>query len=202
MKVLVVYGSKRGGTAGLAQMIGDSFARREWSVEVRDAALDVPLGDPDIVVIGGALYANRWHRDARRFVRRHRAMLARIPTWLFSSGPLDDSARPGDVAAVTQVQSLAQQIEASGHMTFGGRLLPAPKGFIAKAMAKKYAGDWRDPGQVEEWVHQICHTMAPPVIVLPDAAAAAIPSQRAAEHDEPVATAGAKTRRPKASPLA
>lgn len=201
MKVLVVYGSKRGGTAGLAQMIGDSFARRDWSVEVRDAALDIPLGDPDIVVVGGALYASRWHRDARRFVRRHRGALSQIPVWLFSSGPLDDSARPGDVAAVTQVQSLARGIEARGHMTFGGRLVPAPKGFVARAMAKKYAGDWRDPGQVEEWVQQICHDMAPAFIVLPDAAAPAIPGQRTAEHDEPVAATAARpraTRRPRA----
>lgn len=184
MKVLVVFGSKRGGTAGLAQMIGNAFAHRDWSVEVHDAASDPPLGNPDVVVIGGALYANRWHRDARRFVRRHRPALAEMPVWLFSSGPLDESARPGDIAPVPQVQSLAQRIEANGHMTFGGRLLPDAHGLIAKAMAKKYAGDWRDPIQVEEWVHEICHTMAPAVITLPDAATAAVPKQRVAEQDD------------------
>lgn len=180
MKVLVVYGSKRGGTAGLAQMIGNAFANRNWSVEVRDAALELPLGDPDIVVIGGALYANRWHRDARRFVRRHRDTLAQMPVWLFSSGPLDGSARPGDIAPVPQVLTIAQRIEANGHMTFGGRLAAKPKGFVARAMAKKYAGDWRDQGQVDEWVLTICRTLAPTV------AAPTIPKPRSAAHDAAV----------------
>jgi menaquinone-dependent protoporphyrinogen oxidase len=194
MKVLVVYGSKRGGTAGLAQMVGNAFADRGWSVEVRDAALDLPLDDPDIVVVGGALYANRWHRDARHFVRRHERALAQMPVWLFSSGPLDDSARAGDIAAVPGLQSIAARIEANGHMTFGGRLEPAPKGFVARAMAKKYAGDWRDPRQVEEWVHEICHAMPAPVITLPDVTVAAdamsaLPRQRASEESEPAAPA-------------
>ena len=116
-----------------------------------------------------------------------------MPVWLFSSGPLDDSARPGDLAAVAQVQGIARDIEARGHMTFGGRLVPAPKGFVARTMAKKYAGDWRDPGQVEEWVHEICRDMAPPVITLPDVAAA-VPTQRTAKHDEAVVTAATKQR--------
>jgi menaquinone-dependent protoporphyrinogen oxidase len=199
MKVLVVYGSKRGGTAGLAHMIGNAFANRDWSVEVRDAALDLPLDDPDVIIVGGALYANRWHGDARRFIHRHHQMLAQMPVWLFSSGPLDGSARPGDIAAVAQVQSLAQQIEANGHMTFGGRLEAKPKGFIARAMAKKYAGDWRDQGQVEEWVHQIAHTLAPPVITLPSAAPSAtatIPKPRTAAHDEPAKAAAQRRTKP------
>lgn len=200
MKVLVVFGSKRGGTAGLAQMIGNAFAHRGWSVEVHDAASGPPLGDCDVVVVGGALYANRWHPDARRFVRRHRSALAQMPVWLFSSGPLDESARPGDIAPVPQVQSIAQRIEANGHMTFGGRLLASPNGWIAKAMAKKYAGDWRDPIQVEEWVHEICHTMAPAVITLPDAAAAAIPSQRAADYDEAATASASRPRAPRRRP--
>ena len=33
------------------------------------------LTEFDAVVVVGALYANRWHRDARRFVRRHTAAL-------------------------------------------------------------------------------------------------------------------------------
>ncbi len=46
----------------------------------------------DAVVVGGGLYAGRWHKDARRFVRRHGRVLAGRPLWFFSSGPLDASA--------------------------------------------------------------------------------------------------------------
>ena len=42
------------------------------------------------MIVGGALYAFRWHKDARRFVKRHADELAGRPTYFFSSGPLDD----------------------------------------------------------------------------------------------------------------
>src|SRR3954453_24253427 len=129
MKVLVVFGSKLGGTAGLAAMVGEAFRREGWTAEVRDACVQQPIGDADLVVVGGALYMNRWHHDAREFIRRHHTALSTMPVWMFSSGPLDDTARPGDLAAVAQVQGIAADIEARGHMTFAGRLEPDAKGF-------------------------------------------------------------------------
>lgn len=182
MKALVVYGSERGGTAGLAQMIGAAFQREGWDAEVRDAGLDLPLGNADIVVVGGALYLNRWHKAARSFVRRHAGGLTQLPMWMFSSGPLDDSARAGDLAPVPQVQELARLVEARGHMTFGGRLEAGARGFLARSMAKNNSGDWRDPAQVAEWVHEIVHELTPAEVVAaaPAAVRAAIPAQRGA----------------------
>lgn len=176
MKALVVFGSKRGGTAGLAEMIGAAFRSEGWIAEVWSAAVPSNANDADVVVIGGALYLNRWHPDARRFVRQHRAQLSTRPVWLFSSGPLDASARPGDVAPVPQVQQLARDISARGHMTFGGRLERNARGVFARSMAKTSAGDWRDPQQIAEWVHGIVRQVTPnPEVVLP--------RQRAAEPD-------------------
>ena len=167
MKVLVVFGSKRGGTAGLAAIIGAAFQREGWTAEVRDAQVRQPLGDADLVVIGGALYMNRWHHAARDFARQNRSALRAVPVWLFSSGPLDDTARRGDLAAVPQVRAIAADLEARGHMTFGGRLEPDAKGFVARSMAKKLAGDWRDQQHVDEWVHQIVHEFQPVGDVVP-----------------------------------
>jgi menaquinone-dependent protoporphyrinogen oxidase len=167
MRVLVVYGSKRGGTAELARMVGKAFAERGWSAEVRPAADVTTVADADAVIVGGALYMNRWHRDAVRFVNRHAAALRSQPVWFFSSGPLDHSARSGDIAPVAQVNALAAKVEIKGHMTFGGRLTPDAKGFMARRMAKKSGGDWRDPQQVREWVHQVCTHDLPALMVLP-----------------------------------
>jgi menaquinone-dependent protoporphyrinogen oxidase len=187
MRVLVVYGSKRGGTAELARMVGKAFAERGWSVEIQDAASVATIGDADAVVVGGALYMNRWHRDAVRFVKRHGDALRERPVWFFSSGPLDDSARSGDTAPVAQVNALASSIEIKGHMTFGGRLTSDAKGLIASRMAKQAAGDWRDPQHVREWVHQITHdtviTLPPETINLADR----LPRPRGAAHDQAAA---------------
>ena len=96
-RILVAYGSKRGGTAGLAAMIRDALTGAGHQVAVSPARDIATLEGVEAVIVAGALYANRWHRDARRFVRRNRAALSTVPVWLVSSGPLDDSAAQRDI---------------------------------------------------------------------------------------------------------
>jgi menaquinone-dependent protoporphyrinogen oxidase len=181
-RALVVYGSKRGGTAGLAQMIGSELQQHGWEVVVQDAAQPAELRGVDLVVIGGALYLSRWHKAARSFAKRREPALRTMPVWLFSSGPLDDSARSGDIAAVPQVQEIARRLEARGHMTFGGRLAADAKGLGTRSLARKYAGDYRDPAQVSDWVRQILHELAPAESAVVQAA---IPAQRQAPSELP-----------------
>lgn len=155
MRVLVTYGSKRGGTEGLAEMLGAALTAQGIQVDVRSAAeADGPEGY-DAVIVGGALYAFRWHRDARRFVKRNAEVLRSLPVWLFSSGPLDDSAAQHEPAPVPQVVRAMARIGARGHRTFGGRLLPDAKGFIASKMAREHSGDWRDPKLISDWAVEI-----------------------------------------------
>jgi menaquinone-dependent protoporphyrinogen oxidase len=155
MQVLVAYGSKRGGTAGLAAMVGRALEAAGVTADVRPASKVGSLDGYDAVIVGGALYMARWHRDARRFVKHRAAELSRRPVWLFSSGPLDDSAAQHDIPPVAQVRTAMEQCHARDHATFGGRLAPDARGFPASAMAKKNAGDWRDEAQVTNWVNAL-----------------------------------------------
>lgn len=155
MSILVAYGSKRGGTEGLANMVADALRQEGFTVEVAPAGTIRHVGDHEAVIVGGALYAFRWNRDARRFVKRHARQLGKVPTYLFSSGPLDDSAARRDIPPVKGVRRLMAQTGARGHATFGGRLASDAKGFPASAMAKKNAGDWRDPDHISSWVHGV-----------------------------------------------
>jgi menaquinone-dependent protoporphyrinogen oxidase len=151
VRVLVTYGSKMGGTAGIAEVIGDELRHQGLDVEVLPAHV-VRTGERyDGYVVGGALYASRWHREARRFVRRHARELRDRPTWLFSSGPLDDSANEHDLPPVAVVRRLGHLIGARGHVTFGGRLPADATGFPASAMARDRAGDWRDLERARSW---------------------------------------------------
>jgi len=152
MRVLVTFGSKRGGTAGLAAMIGDALTEVGCEAVVAPAKDVSDVGGVDAVIVAGALYANRWHRHARRFVRRHASALRELPTWLVSSGPLNGSAEERDIPPTRQVAKLAERLGARGHVTLGGRLAPDARGFPAAAMAKKKAGDWRSPAHVRRWV--------------------------------------------------
>lgn len=156
MTVLVVYGSTRGGTQGIAEMIADELHRRGLEAEVRPARDVRRLPDAaSAVIVAGALSAHRWHRDARSFVRRLGNDLSSLPVWLVASGPLDDSAALSELAPVPQVARAASSVGAQGTATFGGRLLPDAKRFPASAMARTRAGDWRDPTQVSRWVDDV-----------------------------------------------
>ena len=164
MRVLVSFGSKRGGTAGLAAMIGDALTEAGCDAVVSPAKDVGELGGFDAVIVAGALYAYRWHRDARRFVRRNATALRELPVWLVSSGPLDDSAEERDIPPTAQVAKLIRRVGARGHVTFGGRLEPDAKGFPASAMAKKTAGDWRSPAHVRRWVTTVLNELQRPTI--------------------------------------
>jgi menaquinone-dependent protoporphyrinogen oxidase len=155
MTILVAYGTKMHGTEGLAETVGDALRAQGFGVDVTDAREVGDVSRYEAFIVGGALYECRWHKDARRFVQHHASELAGRPTWLFSSGPLDDSASAGDIPPVKGVQSLMDEVHARGHVTFGGRLPDDAHGLMASAMAKKHAGDWRDDVQVQAWVDSI-----------------------------------------------
>lgn len=159
MRILVAYGSTRGGTEGLAQWVAEGLRENGLDAEAVPARQARRLDGYGAVVVGGALYASRWHRDARRFVRRHLAGLRECPVWFFSSGPLDDSATHGDIPPVTGVRKLMERCGARGHITFGGRLRADARGFPASAMAKNNSGDWRDAVQVKEWARTIAEAL-------------------------------------------
>jgi menaquinone-dependent protoporphyrinogen oxidase len=154
MRVLVAYGSRMGGTRGIAELVGDALTDAGFQVDVRPAPEVSGLDPYDAVVIGGALYTGHWHRQARRFIKRHTGVLRERPVWVFSSGPLNGSAAE-EIPPVPQVQELLDRIGTRGHITFGGRLPADAKGFPASAMAKTHAGDWRDPERIRGWAADV-----------------------------------------------
>jgi len=137
MRVLVTWASRRGGTKGIGRTLGEALQAHGLEVTAIPMERVRSLDGFDAVVLGGALYANRWPAAARRFVNRHLRRLRAVPVWLFSSGPLDASADSGEIKATTQVAVIAERVGAVGHVTFGGRLAPDARGFPASAMAKK-----------------------------------------------------------------
>jgi menaquinone-dependent protoporphyrinogen oxidase len=155
MRVLVSWGSERGGTEGIARIIAETLRRDGIDVEARAADDVADLDGFDAVIVGGALYANRWHRSARRLVRRHVRALRQVPVWFFSSGPLDTSADQAEIAPVGQVAALMARVGARGHRTFGGALAPDARGFPARAMARTHSGDWRNPTRIRAWAEEL-----------------------------------------------
>jgi len=143
-------------------MVGDGLREAGATVDVLPPRQVKHVDTYDAVVVGGALYAFRWHRDARHFVKRHSRELRERPTFFFSSGPLDTSARERVIPPVKGVEALMAEVGARGHQTFGGRLTPDARGFIAGKMAVKRSGDWRDPEHVREWAQTVTAAIREP----------------------------------------
>jgi menaquinone-dependent protoporphyrinogen oxidase len=151
MRVLITWGSKRGGTEGIARIVGEELQSHGVEVTPLPPRAAMRATGFDAAIVGGALYANRWHQAARRFVAHREGDLRRVPVWFFSSGPLDDSASRGTIAPTRQVDILMERVGALGHATFGGRLAPDAN----TPLAKKHAGDWREPNRVRAWASEI-----------------------------------------------
>ncbi|MEV8550222.1 flavodoxin domain-containing protein [Streptomyces glaucescens] len=154
--VLVAYGTTNGSTAMIAETIAEILRTEGLTAEALPAR-SVPSAAPyDAVVVGGGLYVGRWHKDARRFVRRHGKALAERPLWLFSSGPLDASASERDIPPVPAVKKAMTRLDAREHVTFGGCLEEGAKGWVARMIVRNgKGGDFRDFDQIEAWAARI-----------------------------------------------
>ncbi|MBC9717397.1 flavodoxin [Streptomyces sp. TRM66268-LWL] len=154
--VLIAYGTTNHSTAEIAETIAEVLRKENFTAAARPAREITQLTSYDAVVIGGALYAGRWHRDARRFVRHNRQALSRLPVWLFSSGPLDSSAAEQELPPVPGVLRILGRIDAREHATFGGRLAEGAKGPVARMILNSgRGGDFRDFARIEEWAAHI-----------------------------------------------
>ncbi len=159
-RVLVAYASKHGSTREIAERIGLTLRDAGVEVDVVDARAVRDVSAYDAVVLGSALYAAHWQRDANRFVARHLAALQARPVWLFSSGPLDRSADSGRLPVTPHVALVTDPIGARDHRTFGGRLLPDTPGVDPQILATHPIGDFRDWTAIVAWATGIAREVA------------------------------------------
>jgi menaquinone-dependent protoporphyrinogen oxidase len=153
-RVLVAYASKLGSTAEIAETIAHALrdgGHHAVAVPARDVT---SLDGYDAVVLGSALYAAYWQRDAHRFVDRFRAELKARPLWLFSGGPLDRRLARADQPITPHGAEITAGLGARGHHTFGGRLSPAAP--VAPQVLQTHRfGDFRDWQRIVEYGYRI-----------------------------------------------
>lgn len=155
-RVLIAYGSKHGATQGIAEELEEELRSDGFDVVAMPAERVDDVNGYDAVILGGAVYAGRWHVEARRCARRHAGQLRQRPVWLFSSGPVDDSAERRDIAPVRGVARWMQRLGAREHITFGGALTAETPGRIAHSLVRHgKGGDFRNPERIRQWAHHI-----------------------------------------------
>jgi menaquinone-dependent protoporphyrinogen oxidase len=98
----------------------------------------------DLVVLGGALYAGRLHKDARRFLARHRDALSVRTVAVFAMGPKTN--QPSDVAGsrgqLERALKKTPEVEPISVAIFGGVIDPSKLRFPFNRMSPSDARDW------------------------------------------------------------
>ena len=83
-KILVVYASRAGSTAGVAEAIGKILPESGVQVDVLPMKDVTDLAPYRAVVAGSAIQAKQWLPEAMQFMQAHQAELARAPFALFA----------------------------------------------------------------------------------------------------------------------
>jgi menaquinone-dependent protoporphyrinogen oxidase len=178
--VQVVYASRHGGTAGIAERIGDVL-RSEGADAVVANASDRPDPDGfDAYVVGSGVYLGSWLKEGLEFLERNASTLAGRPVWLFSSGPLPHSSKTGEAedpltrclgpedgpgsSGRKKIAALGATVHPREHRVFLGAFDPAdrPRSLQERLVrmmpaAKRVlpAGDFREWDSIEAWARAI-----------------------------------------------
>jgi menaquinone-dependent protoporphyrinogen oxidase len=156
--VLVAYASKHGSTREVADAIASTLRQHGLRVDMHAAATCNGLDDYGAVVLGGALYMGRWHRDARRFLKRHRDTLSSRPLAVFAMGPKD--LEPASIASARQQldRALRQAPQPDAVAIFGGVIDPSELRFPFNRMPASDARDW---DAIRAWARDLAPRLAP-----------------------------------------
>jgi menaquinone-dependent protoporphyrinogen oxidase len=153
-RVLVAFASKLGSTGEIAEAIAQVLrdgGHHAVAIPARDVR---SLDDWDAVVLGSAIYAAFWQKDARRFTERFREQLQARPLWLFSGGPLDRRLARSDQPITPHGAEITAGLGARAHRTFGGRLA-RDAAVDPQVLQTHRIGDFRDWQAIVEYAYRI-----------------------------------------------
>lgn len=164
-RVLVAYATKYGATREIAEKVGAVLKQAGLAVDVLPAD---KAGDVDVyqgVVLGSAVYAGSWRKEAVQFLTDNEASLAQRPVWLFSSGPTGD----GDPVALMKgwnfpdaQKPIAERIQPRDMALFHGDIDMQKLNFGEKLIVRGLrapTGDFRDWTAITAWAEGIAETL-------------------------------------------
>jgi menaquinone-dependent protoporphyrinogen oxidase len=164
-QVLVVYATKYGATAEIAERIGRVLREAGLSPDVLPVDRVEDLGPYGAVVLGSAVYIGKWRKEATKFLEANETALAEKLVWLFSSGPTGE----GDPVELTQgwqfpekLQPIADRIGPRDIALFHGKSDEEKLNFLERWAIKNVqapVGDFRDWEAITSWAKAIADVL-------------------------------------------
>lgn len=157
--VLVAYATKYGSTREVAADVARVLQQQRLETEIRPAREVKELERYSAVVLGGALYMGRLHKDARRLLKRRRRELAALPLAVFALGP--GSTKPEEIESARAQLDKAlvdlPEIKPVSVAVFGGAVDPSKLRFPFNKMSAFDARDWE---AIQAWAEAVAHEFA------------------------------------------
>ena len=149
-RVLIAYASKYGSVEEVARYVGAVLRDRGAACAVMPVDEADEAYSYDLVVLGAGLYMGRMHREARRFLKRHREALERVPLAVFAMGPLSDEEAEKQKVRPQLQRALDRypELEPVSVAIFGGVIDPEKLSFPFDRMP---AGDHRDWDEIRDF---------------------------------------------------
>ncbi len=188
--VLVVYGSRHGGTRGIAERVGQTLRSEGLDVDVVSADHVTDVGAADAFVVGSGIYMGSWLKEPLDFVRRNQATLASRPTWFFSSGPLPGSTSeksgdsledalgpasgPGSRGRMKVARLFAATHARENHIFDGAFDTDDPPKSMSERLIRLMPGskgllphgDFRDWDAIDTWAREIAASLAAETVLV------------------------------------
>lgn len=151
MNILIVYASKEGQTASIAEFIAEVIRRHGHQATVHSGATlpaDYSTADFDAAIIGGSIHMNTYPRYLYTFIETHKDWLNQVPSAFFTVCMAIHSKHDNEREAA---RAFGAKLAAKTHWqpgmmdTFAGAIKYTQYGFITRwimrSIAKKEGGD-------------------------------------------------------------
>ena len=154
--ILVGYATRYGSTREVAEAVAATLGERGLAVDIQPVREVRTLAAYSAVVLGAPLFMFRWHKDALRFLSRHRAALKEKSVAVFALGPVhdpyDEKEWRDSRAHLDKALTKFPWFTPVALEVFGGRYNPEKLRFPIKMFAgAEPASDIRDWTAIRAW---------------------------------------------------
>lgn len=156
--ILVGYATRYGSTQEVAEMVAATLREEGLAVVCQPMKAVKSLEGYGGVVVGAPLYMFRWHKDAKRFLSRHRQALTVRPAAVFALGPFHADAKEFQDARGQLDKELLEfpWFAPVAIEIFGGKFDPTALRFpynLIPALKQMPASDIRDWTAIRAWAN-------------------------------------------------